>query len=307
MPHTSNVRALGWFVRFLPENSAAPDFYSKVLSLPVIRRAPNSYEVFWAGETLIFELLMVAGRKAGLPQTGAEAGCTPVFRVHQLDNLLAALKKEGAPILNIEPVWNGRQAMVRDPEGRLVCLREQLGFSPLAEDNTANRRRVRGEAFNPGCTRMPPLVQELGWVLRRVVDVAAMTRYYVDVVGLRQVAQQDGHVYLELGDNSLLELAPGGQLHDVPADRSRGEDTFLIRVSDAEALRARIRASGTRFVNEKLEYYWTDICYCTDPEGQMFGFQQIRHPRHFSPKPAWPENLEAERRWVEVQFDARNA
>lgn len=303
----NNVRALGWFVRFLREKSDAHLFYRTTLQLPLIRGAQDLYQVFWGGEALIYELLMVKGRGPAPAQRADSAGCTPVFRAHELDALVGRLKAAGTTVVSFEEVWYGRQAMLLDPDGRLLGLREQDADSPLAEDNLARRRQRRGETFNPGCDLMPAQLQEMGWILRRVVDVARMTRFYVDTVGLTWVAEHAGHVYLSMGDNSLLELAPGGRTHAVPADRSGGEDTFLLRVSDADALRDRLRSSGLPFVNEKLEYYWTDICYCTDPEGQMFGFQQIRHPRSFAPKPAWPENLEAQRRWVESQYRLRCA
>lgn len=298
----SNIHAMGMFIRFSSKNGATHGFYKDTLEFPLIRIVgANVADIYWGGEATVYELVYVADKTVTPETDPAQAPCVPVYRVHDLDGLLASLAAKGVKTFPAQPRGPGREAFIADTDGYLIGLRER-GASDLAEDLEAARRARRGETYNPGCKSMPQGVQELGWVVRRVADLAAMTAFYRDVVGLSPIGEEDGHVLFDLGDNSILELAAGGVASPAPTDRYHAPSAFILRVSDIEAVRAAVRASAGTIVNEKIPLHWADLSYFADPEGCVFGAEQGYHPGEYAPeKFILAENLEAERRWREFK------
>ncbi|MSO98981.1 MAG: VOC family protein [Rhodospirillaceae bacterium] len=149
---------------------------------------------------------------------------------------------------------------------------------------------------------MPEGIQEIGWVVRRVADLAAMSKFYADALGLVGVGEEDGHVLFDAGDNGILELAPGGTSRAAPSDRYHGTSATLFRVSDVAQVRANVTRYGGKIVNEKIPLHWAELTYLADPEGGVLGAEQGYHPGVYAPeKFVLAENLEAERRWREKQ------
>lgn len=296
-----NVHALGMFLRFAPKDSPATAFYRDTVKLPLIRTVGDHVaEIFWAGEAVVFEIVFVKD-KAPAPEASPEtAACLPVFRVHDLDGLLADLGRAGVTVTAATRRGAGREAFLRDPDGYWMGLRERDPQSSLPSDAEARRRHRRGETFNPGCAPMPPRIQELGWVVRRVADVTAMTAFYRDVLELPQIGAEDGRPWFDLGDNGVLELAPGGTAKPPPADRYQATAAFIVRVSDIVRLRKLLADRKAHVVNERIPLHWAELMYFADPEGSVIGAEQGHHPGVYAPeKFVLPENLEAERRWRE--------
>jgi predicted enzyme related to lactoylglutathione lyase len=297
----TNVHAFGMFIRFSPKGSTAPEFFRKGLELPVIRVVgDNIADIFWGGECSIFEIVYVKDKSPAPEATVASAASVPIFRVHDLEALRARWTARGAVMTPTQPRGNAREAYVADPDGYWIGFRESAADSKEPHDVEARRRRRRGETFNPGCKSMPEGVQEIGWLVRRVADVAAMTKFYRDALGLKQLADDAGHARFDLGDNVILELAPGGAARPAPTDRYLGTSAILMRVTDVAAFRAAVLKGGGKIVNERVPLHWAELTYGTDPEGAVLGAEQGYHPGAYAPeKFVLPENLEAERRWRE--------
>jgi glyoxylase I family protein len=126
---------------------------------------------------------------------------------------------------------------------------------------------------------MKPTIRGIDHVVLRVVDMAAMARFYCDALGC--------HIEKEQPDLGLVQLRAGHSLIDLlaqhgPIDRpdsgvpgaGRNMDHLCLRVEpfDADALRAHLSAHGAR-PGEPAERYGADgygpSFYLFDPEGNM--------------------------------------
>ena len=308
------IDSLGWIIRFPPKgDTSVSDFYRNVLQLPFVRGfdVAHRVEFYWAGEAMIFELI-IEGRTTSAPPLETDpATCSliPSFRVHGLDELTDALRSRGAFVSSAQRYARGREAFVRDPLGGLIGLREADRESNLAHDVEARRRWRRGEAFNVGCDPMPAGWQELGWVVRHVADVPSMKHFYTDTMGLSVVAEEDGRVLLDLGDNSILELAPGGKITTPPTHRHELMSTFILRIRQLDRFREELQARGVHMVHEFIQWPAGALTYVADPEGHVIGIEERYHPSRYLSKtlPPFPEDLEALRRQKEQLADHHDA
>ncbi|APY92587.1 VOC family protein [Burkholderia pseudomallei] len=122
-------------------------------------------------------------------------------------------------------------------------------------------------------------IHEIDHVVLRAADLAAMTRFYCDVLGC--------HVEKEQRELGLVQLRAGRSLIDLlavgaPIDRAgsgapgkgRNMDHLCLRVEpfDAAALRTHLAAHGAR-PGDKARRYGADgygpSLYLFDPEGNM--------------------------------------
>ncbi|MDX2224658.1 MAG: VOC family protein, partial [Rhodospirillaceae bacterium] len=130
-----NVHALGMFLRFAPKGSTAPAFYRTTLKLPLIRVVGDKIaDIYWAGEASVFEIVYVKDKTPAPEPSPERAACLPVFRVHELDALLADLRAAGATISAPSARGAGREAFVRDPDGYWLGLRERDAGASSAAD-----------------------------------------------------------------------------------------------------------------------------------------------------------------------------
>jgi predicted enzyme related to lactoylglutathione lyase len=161
---------------------------------------------------------------------------------------------------------------------------------------------LRGEGFNPGCKPMPDHWQEIGWVRLTVADLPAMTRFYRDVIGLGFIGMADGCALLDLGDNTTLELAPGGAPRDPPKRQMDSLACIILRVTDVHALVKELKAANVHFVHDMLTSIKGDWTYISDPEGNVVGLSQRAHPGDYCDKAeVRPEDIENARRWAEMK------
>jgi predicted enzyme related to lactoylglutathione lyase len=262
----------------------------------------------WGGETIIVNH-NYGGVEAPISPREADpdtARYCPIYRVSGLDGLVSRLRARGAVVLDPRPCPYGREAFVVDPMGMLTGLREQDAGSPLAQDHEAERRRVRGEAFNPGCPSMPEGLQELGWIRLTAQDLPGLTAFYRDTVGLRVIGEAGGWALFDFGDNTTLELAPGGARRPPPAIQMAAQAAPILRVPDVHGAIAHLRAGGVHFVHELLTSPKSEFAYFADPEGNVTGICQNFHPsRYYEHYRVLPEDVESERRWIERQAAAR--
>jgi len=306
------LMSVGWYVRFIhvSDMEVMSDFYRRVVGLPRSGSMRHSAgddqqkDYLWGGENIILNHnydghdLPVSPRES-VPE---QARQVPIFRVSDLDAALARVCLAGASIIPPRPCFHGREAFIVDPVGMLLGLRQRDSSSPLSQDWEAARRRGRGEAFNPGCASLPRDWQELGWVRLRAADFPALRAFYRDRVGLVPIVEEEGCALFDLGDNSTLELLPGGQSRPIPKLQMASQAAMIVRVvSVAEAV-VKLKARNVHFVHELFSPPRGDLAYIADPEGNVIGLADRLHPAAYAGQYSfYPEDLEAQRRWVESQ------
>ena len=295
----ANVIGLSIFVLRTRNAVSLSEWYAGVLRLPMVR----GHEVIfshWGGETQLLELLQIETETPpNRLNDPATAPTTLVYRVHDIDGLLARLARAGVPAIARSRTPTGREAFVRDPDGNLIGFRERLRNSPLPGDAEAWRRRDRGDNFNPGASMMPPDIQGFGWVVRRVADVGRAERFYAESYGLRRVGRVGDRVLFDLGENILLELAPGGRAELPVASRKVVPAVPVVRVADHDLLNRWLKANLVTITDDTLQYQTTNLSYALDPEGHMTGFDERLPPARFrKPRRPYPEELEIARRWL---------
>ncbi len=306
------IMSLGWCVRFVPVALMASmsDYYLQTLGLPrpikmrVAEGDRENKDLMWGGEAII-----VNHNFGGVGDPASERERDPdtarycaIFRVSALDAVVERLRHKGATVSAPRPCAYGREAFVVDPMGMLTGLRERDERSPFAEDREATRRRRRGEAFNPGCPPLPQDWQELGWIRMTAEDLPSLTAFYRDVVGLSFIREVDGCAVFDLGDNTVLELAPGGMSRPPPPVQMAAQAAPILRVPDLGAAMAHLGKSGVHFVHEVLTSAKSRFTYFADPEGNVIGLCENLHPAlYFEQAQVLPEDVEAQRRWCEAK------
>jgi predicted enzyme related to lactoylglutathione lyase len=302
------IMGLGWYVVFSPPSQMerSTDFYGKTLGLPLMmtmRTAQQNKNYFWCGEDIVLDLshhapeTPLASREAD-PATARQI---PIFRTHNLDALMATFAGRGAKTLPARRTAYGREAFVVDPAGRLIGFRQRDAGSPFAADREAERRFKRGEAFNPGCAPMPANVQELGWVRLSVADLDAAKAFYGARVGLPSLGMAGDAAMFDLGDNTTLEIVGGGVARTLPTAQNAAEAVMILRVVDFGATMDRLKAAGQPFPFQVYHAPNGSFSYIADSEGNLLGLADRPPPGVYRDKmPVLPEDLEAQRRWVEA-------
>jgi predicted enzyme related to lactoylglutathione lyase len=302
------IMGLGWYVVFGRPSliDVMTDFYGKTLRLPLMmtmRTAQQNKNYFWCGEDIVLDLSHHALETPLSPREAdpAAARQIPIFRTEDLDTLTAGFAARGARVIPARPTFLGREAFVVDPMGRLIGFRQRALASPLAVDQEARRRFRRGEAFNPGCAPMPAHLEELGWVRLTVANLVAAKTFYGDRLGLAYLGAAGGAELFDLGDNTTLEIAPGGVARPVPAEQRAAESVMILRVVDFPATLERLKAAGQPFPFKVYSMANGGFSYIADSEGNLVGLADRKPPAAYKATlPVLPEDLEARRRWVEA-------
>jgi catechol 2,3-dioxygenase-like lactoylglutathione lyase family enzyme len=125
---------------------------------------------------------------------------------------------------------------------------------------------------------MPIKLREIDHIVLRVVDLEAMLRFYIDVLGCSLERRQDaiGLVQLRAG-SSLVDLVPvSGKLGSAggaaPGREGRNVEHFCFRVEpfDEAAIRAHLQAGGVAAGESGMRYGAEGeglSLYLQDPEG----------------------------------------
>lgn len=290
---------LGWYIHRSSDAAKAADYYGRVLHLPLLRGYGNAY-LFWAGEARVFEPKSDAAPDLRWPDP-TSVPTLPVFRTGDAEGLSERLKLYGADIVGDLKTELGHSVIVRDPQSHLVGFRQSGADSKLPHDIAAKERAEKNApptSFNPGCAPMPNDIQSLDWIVRRVSDLDAFTAFYSNVVGFSVIEQSDTHALLDMGDNSTLELRPGGQRQQPPGDRFEVPGAFIIRVSDFDAYAAHLESHSVQSVNDRIQFGRGALAYFADPDGQIIGYEERYDQENCNDGAiAFPEDLEANRRW----------
>jgi catechol 2,3-dioxygenase len=129
------------------------------------------------------------------------------------------------------------------------------------------------ENTTPAATRtaddLLPDGLNMGTVMLKVDDMAAMADYYSGALGLETLAEEDGGLYLGRGATRLVHLAPGGGLK-LPGRGEAGLFHTAILFEDQAALAATVataaRYDGRLFAGSS-DHLVSEAFYFTDPEG----------------------------------------
>lgn len=298
----NNLMCMGWYMRRTADSHALGDFYTQVMKLPLLRGGrPWPVTMFWSGEATVFELKSDEEPMPERDKDPATAPCLPVFRVHGLDGLLDRLIEGGAKRVGSDTVTEDfREAYVLDPDEQILVLRETPRGKGHRIDKEAWRRRDEASDFDPGCEPMPDDIQCLDGIVMRVADLSGMQAFYRDVIGFDEVQSDSEHVVFDLGDNTFLELRTGGHQVPVPKDRVEITNSFILRLQDTEAFKAKVKQDGVHFVNEHIQWKRAHLAYFADPEGRIIGIEQRYDPKDYlEPVEVYPEDVESERRFSE--------
>ncbi|GAA4680410.1 VOC family protein [Frondihabitans cladoniiphilus] len=268
-------------------------FYEDVVGLPVIRDLDPAV-LFWAGEDLVFEIK--CDDEPDVDATDpATATTTPLFRSYDLAATEERLAAAGYPVVGRESGEHSETIWILGPDRLLTGFQSRSETSPWAADAEALARWNRPAVAFDGLPALPPDLQYLHRVRRRAADVEALAAHYRDVVGLDEVGREDGSVLLDLGDTVILEIAPGGSVDEVPEDRTSLPDGFILRMRYWDDFVAGLTASGAVFAGGTAAYSTgTMLAYLADPEGNLVGIEERTQWGDY------PEDLEADRRWLEL-------
>lgn len=216
-----------------------------------------------------------------------------MFVVTDIDEVAARLQKHGATLVGEKVRFediNGkghRLCYLRNPEGLIVALAEQLGNT--SEDMTDTPKTKR-----PSLLRMDN-------VLIVVEDLEATKSFFMELglepegettvegpsvdslIGLKDVRATlsllrtpDGHGRIEL---DKFHTPPAIRIAAVDAPvNTLGYRRVMLAVDDIDDFVARLRARGAELVGEVVNYEDTyRLCYIRGPEGIIVGLaQQLR-------------------------------
>jgi catechol 2,3-dioxygenase-like lactoylglutathione lyase family enzyme len=95
----------------------------------------------------------------------------------------------------------------------------------------------------------------------RVEDMAAAVRYYVGVLGFKEVGWGDDRFTCVGRDDAEIYLCQGGQGHT--------GSWVWVGVGDVEALYEELKAKGARIRHEPRNYPWALEMHVEDPDGNV--------------------------------------
>jgi glyoxylase I family protein len=137
-------------------------------------------------------------------------------------------------------------------------------------------------------------LREIDHVVLRVRDIAAMTKFYCDVLGAQHVAYRAeyGMTHLRAGASMIDLVAVDGRLGKAggaaPGAEGRNMDHLCLRVEpfDQEAIVAHLTQHGVAVGDIRTRYGAEGngvSIYLTDPEGNMV---ELKGPSDGKPPPA---------------------
>lgn len=255
------IQGLGWFVRRSPQPPAElVPFYTAAWGLSAPRQpGPTGSVMLWGGDLAMIE---IAGLTPGAGSQSRTDEMSVIMRAHDFPKALQRMRAAGASLV-AEHSGPPRTAMLSDPDGRLLGLRA-----------TNAAERVRSVTTLTG---IPALPEEIGGIARialRVADAPALAGFYEEALGLVSAGPVSASgASLPLGRGVTLELRSGGHRHDPPLDRREVPDVWILRVSDHDALAARLQSMNVQVINH-IKITGGVLTYAVDPEGHLFGIQQ---------------------------------
>ena len=139
-------------------------------------------------------------------------------------------------------------------------------------------------------------LREIDHVVLRVRDIAAMTKFYCEVLGAQHVAHRPeyGMTHLRAGASMIDLVSVGGKLGRqggaAPGAEGRNMDHLCLRVEpfDQDAIVAHLKKHGVAVGDIRTRYGAEGngvSIYLTDPEGNML---ELKGPSDGKPPPPSP-------------------
>ena len=292
--YAADIQSLGWWMRRTTGKKMAQltPYYQQILGLPLVRAWESDLVLLWAGEDLIFEVKTDDNpeRQQANP---ASAALIPVFRVHDLARWRARMHSFGlAPVSDRQTTW-GRTLFFRDPDNLVTGFEERAENSPLRSDQRALKSWRAGPFRLGNLPALPDSLHYLSRAIRQVANVPAMIRFYRDAFGLELLAHEGESAIFAVGEDSVLEIAPGGASIAEPADRSELPDTIVLRTHNFDAQLKALPKRGARLKGELIvKEETTRLQFVPDPEGWIVGIEERGQIRQ-----RYIDDVEADRRW----------
>ena len=113
--------------------------------------------------------------------------------------------------------------------------------------------------------------QGIAHVGLKAQDLAALSDFYENLVGLRLIERADGCHIFDIGDGTLFEIWGGGVGSAVRKSPAQQSVRFCFRVERLELSIEYLRGRGVEPIGEIGVYLGTRWVHYTDPEGNAFG------------------------------------
>jgi catechol 2,3-dioxygenase-like lactoylglutathione lyase family enzyme len=284
-PFAADIQSLGWWMRRTTGR--------KMTELtPYYRAWEGDLVLLWAGEDMVFEVKTDDHPQRQQIDPNA-AAAVPVFRVHDLSRWRARMAAHGhLPLAERHARW-GHTLFYLGPDELTIGFEQRSMHSPLLSDQRALQRWRQGP-FRLG--DLPPLPDSLHYLsraIRHVHDVAAMSRFYRDAFGLQPLGHEGPSQLFALGEDSVLEIAPGGVSMPEPRDRSELPDSYVLRTHNLDAQLQALPRRGARLKGELIvKEETTRLQFVPDPEGWITGIEERGQIRS-----RYIDDVEADRRW----------
>lgn len=293
-PFAADIQSLGWWLRRTAGRTMAEltPYYQQILGLPLVRAWEKDLVLLWAGEDLIFEV-KTDDNPARLQPDAASAAMIPVFRVHDMARWQTRMKGFGYQPVSRTRSRFGQTLFYRGPDNLIIGFEERAESSPLPSDARALKNWRAGPFRLDSLPPLPDTLHYLSRAIRHVADVTAMSRFYRDNFGLLHLGAEGGSQLFALGDDSVLEIAPGGVAIPEPRDRSELADTFVLRTHNLDAQRTALPLRGARLKGDMIvKEETTRLQFVADPEGWIVGIEERGKIRT-----RYIDDVEADRRW----------
>ena len=111
-----------------------------------------------------------------------------------------------------------------------------------------------------------PLVGHLAYTVLYVADLAAMTRFYTEVLGL-PIAEQNARFVALGGAGAPLALEVGGPIVAGPRGKDRNPTLAQFAVADIDASVAALGARGVAIEGDVRRGPFGALAFFRDPEG----------------------------------------
>lgn len=293
-PYAGDIQSLAWWMRRTTGRTIPQlmPYYQRTLGLPLVRAWENDLVLLWAGEDQIFEV-KTDDNPARVQSDPSSAAIVPVFRVHDLEQWQRRMADLGhLPVQRRASRW-GETLFYRGPDNLVTGFEFRSERSPLPSDRRGLAAWRAGPFRLGGLPALPDGLHYLSRAIRHAADVGAMTRYYRDRVGLEDLGRDGASRIFALGENSVLEIAPGGIAIAEPSDRSALPDSFVLRTHNLDVQLAALAKRGARLKgNMIVKEETTRLHFVADPEGWILGVEERGKIRS-----RYIDDVEADRRW----------
>jgi glyoxylase I family protein len=109
-------------------------------------------------------------------------------------------------------------------------------------------------------------------------DTRKLAQWYVDHLGFRKVAEQDGGFFVRAANGTLLELIPAEGSRAETKMRDPGIRHLAILVTDFDRAHASLREKGVNFMGDPFVNLGNRLVFFTDCDGNLVHLIQRERP-----------------------------